>query len=97
MGTSSKVMRIRRIQAAASPEVRAALKARQITLYRAGEIARLPADQREAALAQWADLSRCRTEGQSIAARVIRRDLRRYARVDLDRIASAIRDTLRHR
>ena len=87
-------MRIRRIQAAASPKVRAALASGQISLYRADEISKLSASEQEAALAQWTDRSLCRSQGQAIAARVIREALRRRAKVDLDKIAAAIRDAI---
>jgi hypothetical protein len=89
-------MRTRRVRAAASPAVRAALKAGQITLYRAGEISKLPADQQETVLAQWADRSLCRSQGHAIAAEVIRGELTRCAKVDLARIAAAIRDAIGH-
>jgi hypothetical protein len=87
-------MRIRRVRAAASPEVRAALASGQITLYRADEISKLPPGQQQIALVQWADRSLCRTEGQRLAASVIREALRRRAKVDLDQIAAAIRTAI---
>ena len=52
-GTSSRLMREAWFRARAIPELQAALKARQITLYRAGEIAKLPVGQQEIAVAQW--------------------------------------------
>jgi hypothetical protein len=87
-------MRIRRVRAAASPEVRAALASGQISLYRADEISKLPRDQQQTVVAQWTDRSLCRSQGQAIAARVIREALRRRAKVDLDKIAAAIRDAI---
>jgi hypothetical protein len=90
-GTCSAVMRARRIGASAIPEVRAAIEEGLLTIYRAGEIARLPADQQAVALTQWAARSEYRTQGQSIAAKAIRAYLRGHARVDLDRVAAAIR------
>jgi hypothetical protein len=88
-------MRIRRVQAAASPEVRAALASGQISLYRAGEISKVSAREQEAALAQWTDRSLVRSQGQAIAAQVIRKELKRRSKVDLARIAAAIRDAIR--
>ena len=90
-GTSSAVMRERRIRSTAIPELRVALEAGLVTTYRAGEIAKLSADQQTAVLAQWTNRSLCRTRGQEIAAQVIRMALRRRSRVDLGEIASAIR------
>lgn len=84
-------MRERRIRSTAIPELRVALEAGLVTTYRAGEIAKLPADQQTAVLAQWTNRSLCRTRGQEIAAQVIRKALRRRSRVDLGEIASAIR------
>lgn len=89
-------MRIRRVQAAASPEVRAALASGQISLYRAGEISLLPSAQQEIALAQWASRSLCRTEGQAVAAQVIRKALCQESRVDLGEISAAIRAAITH-
>jgi hypothetical protein len=86
-------MREARVHTKAIPELRAALKARQVTLYRAGEIAKLPASQQEIAVAQWVSRSLLRTRGQAVAARVIRKALR-SSKVDLSEIASAIRDAI---
>jgi hypothetical protein len=88
-------MREGRVQRAI-PELQVALAAHQITLYRGAELAKLPPGQQEIALAQWVNRSLCRTEGQRIAATVIRKELkRRSKKVDLDRVASAIRDAIR--
>jgi hypothetical protein len=94
-GTPSRAMRERRIRSTAIPAVRAAHQAGQISLYRAGEIARLPAEQQELAIAPWAARSLCRTEGSRLAAAAIMRDLRRYAKVDLNRVATAIARAVR--
>jgi hypothetical protein len=87
-------MRERRIRSTATPELRAAVEAGEITLYRGSTIALLPANQQRLALAQWAARSRCRTEGQAVAAQVIRQELQRGSKVDLSRVASAIRDVI---
>jgi hypothetical protein len=87
-------MREARVQARAIPELQAALKMNQITLYRAGEIAKLPAGQQEIAMAQWTSRSLCRSQGQEIAAAVIREELSRKSKVDLNRVAAAIRDAI---
>jgi hypothetical protein len=88
-------MRQARIVASGSPQLQTALEANQITPYRAGEIAKLPSDQQEIALAQWVSRSRLRTRGHTIAATVIREELcRKHSRgskVDLDRVVSAIK------
>jgi hypothetical protein len=84
-------MREARMRTRGIPQLQAALKAGQITLYRAGEIAKLSADQQETAVAQWASRSMMRSEGQAIAAQVIRRELERRSKVDLGRVAKAIR------
>lgn len=65
-------MREARVQARAIPELQAALAAHQITLYRGGELAKLPPDQQEIAVAQWTARTRLRVEGQAVAAQVIR-------------------------
>jgi hypothetical protein len=83
-------MREARIRARAIPELQAALEANQVTLYRAGEIAKLPASQQAAVTVQWTTRAIRQTEGQTIASRVIREALR-SSRVDLSEIASAIR------
>jgi hypothetical protein len=92
-------MREARIRARAIPQLQTALEANEITLYRAGEIAKLPANQQEIALAQWVSRSLLRTRGQAIAATVIREELSREdsrgSKVDLDRVASAICDAIR--
>jgi hypothetical protein len=87
-------MRTHRVRASAIPQVRAALKARQITLYRADELAKLPASEQEIAVAQRVNRSLLRTEGQAIAAAVIRKVLKRGSKVDLGEIASAIHDAI---
>jgi hypothetical protein len=92
-GTPSRLMREARIRASGSPQLQAALAAGEITLYRAGEIARLPAREQKIALAQWVSRSLLRTQGQAIAARVIREALR-SSKVDLSVIVSAIRDAI---
>jgi hypothetical protein len=93
-GTSSKEMREARIRTSGNPQVRAAFEAGEITCYRAGEISRLPVHEQEPVLepvlAQWTNRSLCRTQGQRIAAEVIRKALRR-SKVDLGEIACAIR------
>jgi hypothetical protein len=86
-------MREARVRTKAIPELQAALEANQISLYRAGELTKLPPGQQEIALAQWVSRSLCRTEGQAIAAQVIRKALR-SSKVDLGEIASAIRDAI---
>jgi hypothetical protein len=93
--TSSKEMRENRIRTSGSPQLRAAFAAGEITCYRAGELAKLPPDQQKIVLTQWTNRSLCRTQGQAIAATVIREELcrehSRGSKVDLDRIASAIK------
>jgi hypothetical protein len=86
-------MRQTRIRASGSPQLRAAFEAGEITLYRAGEIAKLPAAQQKAVLAQWTNRSLCRIQGQAVAAAVIRKALRR-SKVDLAEIASSIRTAI---
>jgi hypothetical protein len=92
-------MRESRIRKHAIPQLQAALEAGEITLYRAGEIARLPPRQQEIAVAQWRDRSLLRTEGQAIAARAIReelmrRDVSRDSKIDLALIGSAIKKAI---
>jgi hypothetical protein len=87
-------MREAQIRARAIPELRIALEAREITLYRGGEIARLPADRQGSVLAQWVNRFRSRNEGQTIAVRVIREELSRRSEVDLARVASAIKNAV---
>jgi hypothetical protein len=94
-------MRESRVFARAIPQLQAALEAGEISLYRAGEIAKLPADRQETVVAQWRDRSLLRIEGHAIAAEVIREELTRRrrralcgAKVDLDRVASAIKKAI---
>jgi hypothetical protein len=88
-------MRERRLHQHGSGALQAAVEAGLITTYRAGEIAKLPVNQQEIAVTQWASRSLCRIEGQAIAAQVIRRELKRRSKVNLDRVASAICDAIR--
>jgi hypothetical protein len=87
-------MRESRIRTRAIAQLRAALEANEITLYRAGEIAKLPVHQQEIAVAQWVSRSLLRTQGHAIAAGVIRGALSHASRVDLNQVASAIRDAI---
>jgi hypothetical protein len=88
-------MRQGRILTKGIPQLQTALEANEITLYRAGEIAKLPIREQEIALTQWVARSLLRIRGQAIAARVIREELTRenshVSKVDLDRVASAIK------
>jgi hypothetical protein len=89
-------MRERRIRSTAIPELRVALEAGSITTYRAGEIAKLSADQQRAAVAQWAARHQYRTQCQAIAAKTILQALkRRRGKVDLGMVAAAIRDAIK--
>ena len=97
-GTSSAVMRERRIRSTAIPELRVALEAGLVTTYRAGEIAKLSADQQKVAVAQWAARHQYRTQGQAIAAKAILQALkRRRGKVDLGMVAAAIRAAIAQR
>jgi hypothetical protein len=88
-------MRQARVRRRAIPQLQAALETGEITLYRAGEIAKLPVHEQAIAVAQWANRSRRRTEGQAIAAQVIRAELTRASsadsKIDLGGVLSAIR------
>src|SRR5271165_5493602 len=99
MGTSSHLMRQTRILERGIPQLRTALQANEITLYRAGEIAKLPAAGQEVALTQWVNRFLLRTQGQAIAARVIREELTRGGRQlhnsDLDRVAAVIKNAIK--
>jgi hypothetical protein len=100
-GTPAHLMRQARILERGIPQLRTALQEGEITLYRAGEIAKLPTAQQEVALTQWVNRFLLRTSGQAIAATVIREELKTPggaeqgadgARTpDLDRIAVAIK------
>jgi hypothetical protein len=87
-------MRKRRLYQHGCPELRAAVEVGLISVYRAGEIAKLPATQQEAVVEQWTNRTLCRTEGAKIAAAVIRQELCRRSTGDLARIAAAIRDAI---
>ena len=86
-------MRLARIKRQAIPLVRLALQANEITLYRAGEISRLPRLEQPGALAQWSNRTLRRSEGQAIAAGVIRRELGK-TQVDLDGTLALIREAI---
>jgi hypothetical protein len=87
-------MRTRRI-ASSIPQLQAAVEAGLVTTYRAGELAKLSPAQQKTVLTQWVNRGLMRAQGQAIAARVIRGALRRRAKVDLDKIAAAIRTAIR--
>ncbi len=91
-GTSSCVMRARRLHQHGSLTLQAAVKNGLITVYRAGEITKLPASEQEIVVTQWTNRSLRRARGQAIASRVIREELTRGdSQIDLDRIFAAIR------
>ena len=87
-------MRTERVFRHGSPALKAALQEGGITLYRAGEIAKLPPDRQEIALTQWVNRFLLRTRGQAIAATVIREELKQGA-IGLDRVAAAIKRAMR--
>ena len=96
-GTSSHLMRYRRVYSRGIPELAEALSRGLVTEYRAGEIARLssPRDQK-IALEQWSERARQHGEGQSIAASCLRRYLAQHrGPVDLSEIWSFIRESIR--
>jgi hypothetical protein len=71
------------------------MEANEVTLYRAGEIAKLPASKQETAVAQWTNRFLMRTEGQAIAARVIREELARANKpISLDELSELIREAV---
>jgi hypothetical protein len=84
-----------RVRARAIPQLRDALTAGEISLYRAGEISKLPAEQQEYAVGQWANRSRLRTEGQAIAAKVIRGLLKGRSSIKLDEVSAVISEAIR--
>ena len=65
-----------------------------LSLYRAGEICKLPPGQQEVVMAQWTTRSLRQTQGQAIATQVIREALRRDS-INLDELYAAIRDAIR--
>jgi hypothetical protein len=69
-------MRARRLQEQGGPALQAAVEAKLVSAYRAGEIAKLPAREQELAVLQWANRSLRRVRGHVIAADVIRKKLR---------------------
>jgi hypothetical protein len=84
-----------RVRARAIPQLRDALAAGDISLYRAGEISKLPAEQQECAVAQWRERSLLRSEGQRIAADTIREVLQAPRSIDLDEVSAAISEAIR--
>jgi hypothetical protein len=90
-------MRARRLRRQGIVELREAVAAGLVTTYRAGEIAKLPANEQEIAVAQWASRSRLRNEGQAIAATAIGGFLKGSTDkpINLDHLSEAIRDTIR--
>jgi hypothetical protein len=91
--TPQRETRLARVRKQAIPQLQAALEREEISLYRGGEIARLPRHEQEIAVAQWANRTRRHTQGQAIAAEVIRRELGR-PQVDLEGILQMIRETI---
>ena len=86
-------MRQRRLKEQGSPALKVAVRAGLISTYRAGEIAKLPLHEQERAVTQWSNRSLRRTRGEQLAARVIRRELRK-SRIDLGGILSTIREAV---
>jgi hypothetical protein len=86
-------MRVRRLRQQGNPALQAAVKRKLITIYRAGEIAKLHVSEQEDAVRQWRNRSLRQSEGQRLAAWALRRELRR-PKVDLDRVLSAIREAI---
>jgi hypothetical protein len=89
-------MRHRRVIARAIPALREALAHGEISLYRAGEIARLsdPLQQR-IALEAWSNVGRQKQLGQRIACQVIQRYLKsRQGAVDLGQLSGLIQDAI---
>ena len=95
-GTSSHVMRYRRVYSRGIPELAEALSRGWVTEYRAGEIARLSSHRdQKIALAQWTERARQRREGQALAARCLRRYLASHnSQVDLNKACSLIREAV---
>ena len=86
-------MREARLLRQGSPALKTAFAEGLLSLYRAGEIAKLPLDQQAAVTVQWTMRTLRQKEGQAIATQVIREALRRSP-MDLDEIASAIHDAI---
>jgi hypothetical protein len=86
-------MRTRRI-ASAIPQLQAAVEAGLVSVYRAGEISRLPVHEQETVVNQWTNRALMRRDGSRLAAKVIRRELKRRSKVDLSKIAAAIRTAI---
>jgi hypothetical protein len=78
-----------------SPALKAAFAQGTISLYRCGEISRLPVDEQEIAVTQWVNRSLFHVEGQRIAAVVIRGFLNGGTSISLAELSAAIRDAVR--
>jgi hypothetical protein len=95
------MVRTERLFRYGSPALQAAFAQGLLSLYRCGEIAKLPAGQQEIAVAQWTGRFLARIEGQAIAAKVIREELARensaQSKLDLGRVSSAIRAAIREK
>jgi len=86
-------MRTRRLAQHGSPALQAAVAAGLISVFRAGEIAKLHASEQELAVAQWSNRSLYRSQGQRIAANVIRQELGK-PKVNLNCTLSLIREAI---
>jgi hypothetical protein len=84
-----------RVRARAIPQLRDALAAGEISLYRGAEISKLPSWQQECAVTQWRERSLLRSEGQRIAADTIRELLQATGSIDLDEVSAAISEAIR--
>jgi hypothetical protein len=93
--TPQRETRSARIRKQAIPQLQAALEKEEISLYRGGEIARLPRHEQEIAVAQWVDRTRHRTQGQAIAAATIREVLQATCSINLDEVSAAIIEAIR--
>jgi hypothetical protein len=98
-GTPSRIIRTERLFRHGSPALKAAFDQGTISLYRCGEISRLPIDEQELAIIQWANRSLVRSRGQMVAAEAIREELTRESstgsKIDFNRVLSAIRAAIR--
>jgi hypothetical protein len=90
-GTSSRVMRYRRVYTHGIPELAKALETGLLTEYRAGEIARLEPQAQQAALTIWTTRARQKQQSGAIAAVALRGYLASSSRIDLSEVCSVIR------
>ena len=95
-GTPSAVVRRARVLERGIAELQTALEEGALSLYRAGEICRLPPEAQPTAIELWTNRTHQKQVGSALAARVLKNQLQKYPdqKLDLAEIGSLIREAI---